>query len=221
MVKQPWFVLPQISSLLVHWVKHMLQNLLVVLLIDDLTLWQELNGDDAPHIKEYDQLTCFLQPWQHQKFPFMALSPGFWIILKNLCLVTEASLIQFEHTHWSLDTPRCSGSSVNYSTVPLVIIFQTLLFHVQLTCHHLKSQPMIATHHSPACWRSPTTRIISHLLVLLFKPLVPTQKHVHNICYLHTLAEAFQVLVMKYSPNGPKISGLFFAWCSLFIPQCS
>ena len=39
-VKQPRFVLPQLSSLLVHWAKQKPQDLFVDLLIDRLALWQ-------------------------------------------------------------------------------------------------------------------------------------------------------------------------------------
>lgn len=50
MVQQPWFFLPQLSSLLPHWVKQTSQDLFANLLIDHLTLWQELTMDNAHSI---------------------------------------------------------------------------------------------------------------------------------------------------------------------------
>ena len=40
-------------------------------------------------------------------------------------------------------------------------------------------------------------------------------------CYLHTLTEAFQVLLTEFSRTGPKISDLLVAWCLSFVPQFS
>ena len=54
-VKQPRFVLPQLSSLLMHWAKQKPQDLFVDLLIDRLALWQEPTVDNASDIKEHDQ----------------------------------------------------------------------------------------------------------------------------------------------------------------------
>ena len=51
-VKQPRFVLPQLSSLLAHWAKQTPQDLFVDLLIDRLALWQKLTMDDASDIEE-------------------------------------------------------------------------------------------------------------------------------------------------------------------------
>ena len=47
-VKQPRFVLPQLSSLLAHWAKQKPQDLFVDLLTDRLALCQEFTVDDMP-----------------------------------------------------------------------------------------------------------------------------------------------------------------------------
>ena len=94
----------------------------------------------------------------------------------------------------------------------------TVLFHVQLTCNHSKSHLTIVINHllylfnidlSPTCWRplAPASHLLS-----LYDPLWTfwvTQKTCATWCYLHTLAEAFQVLMMEFSPTSSKISGLF------------
>ena len=67
---------------------------------------------------------------------------GFWVILKNPCLITnddyEARVVQFEDTQWCLDIPACG-------TPPGIIFAQTfhilkslvVIFQKQLTndCH--------------------------------------------------------------------------------------
>ena len=55
MVKQPQIVLPRLSSLLVHWAKHLLQDFHVDLQIDRLFLWQEFAVNNALDIKERNQ----------------------------------------------------------------------------------------------------------------------------------------------------------------------
>ena len=60
MVKQPWFVLPQLSSFLNYQAKHTPQDLLVDLLIHHLTLWQELVVDiEEPYQHDFDCLAFF------------------------------------------------------------------------------------------------------------------------------------------------------------------
>ena len=91
-VKQSGFVLPQLSSLLAHWAMQKLQDLFVDLQVDRLALWQELTVDDASDIEEHDQhdsdfwfwLSCF-----PLHCPLTALALGFWVIIKNPCLVTS------------------------------------------------------------------------------------------------------------------------------------
>ena len=89
----------------------------------------------------------------------------------------------------------CHGTifALNFSMFKSsVIIFQTVLFHDQLTCDHLNSQLMITIHHlpypldvdlSPACWRPPT------LFMPLFKPLVPLKNTCvqYSVIFIHLL----------------------------------
>ena len=162
-----------------HWVKHAPQGFLVDLLIDRLALWQELAGDDAPHIKECD------------KYNWLLLSLAIWVMLKNPCLITsdefEARLIQFECALGCPDTAACSTpfwssfsilNAISTQTFRMLIsseiIFQTL-FHVQLTCDDSNSQPTYTTHDqvypldidlSPACWWPSVPGVIFHYLAL-------------------------------------------------------
>ena len=48
------------SSLLTHWAKHILQDLLINLLMDCLTLWPELTVNDVPLMKQSTWL-CFFK----------------------------------------------------------------------------------------------------------------------------------------------------------------
>ena len=125
-VKQPRFVLPQLSSLLAHWAKQKLQDLFVDLLTDRLALWQKLTVDDASDIEEHDQhdfdfwfwlSSCLLSsasatsetssdssgarfPGRTQK----SVSHQQWWHY-------EASLVQFEDAQWCPDTPACGAPS--------------------------------------------------------------------------------------------------------------
>ena len=100
---------------------------------------------------------------------------------------------------------------------------KTVLFPIHLICNHLSNQSIIATHHllylldielCPAYWKPPTLGVLFHFLTSLFGPLVPL-KHVYMTwCYLHTLADVFQMLVTEFFPAEPKISHLYIAQCS-------
>ena len=102
-----------------------------------------------------------------------------------------ASLVQFEDTKWCPGTPECFWSSFevwhNFCTdFQHAQIFRdnlasNVLFHVMITSNHMKSQLIFTACHlpypldidfSPAGWRCPTPRVIFHLLVPLFEPLV-------------------------------------------------
>ena len=93
-VKQPRFILPQLSSFLAHWAKQKPQDLFVDLLIDRLALWQELTVDDASDIEERDQhdfdfwfwLSCLLRPRRRRRLPLTSLALGFRVVIKNPCL---------------------------------------------------------------------------------------------------------------------------------------
>ena len=137
-----------------------------------------------------------------------------------------------QHSFWS---PFSSLGTISAETLCMpkssVIIFQTL--------SSVKSSWLVIFRTVNQL--SPRTTCLTHLMltsVLLAEglPLLEssstsshpsliscaTQKHVcATWCYLHALAEVFQVLVMEFSPTAPDISGLFIAWCSLFVPQCS
>ena len=101
----------------------------------------------------------------------------------------------------------------------LVIIFQSLLFFIfswqsNNDCH---TPPALSTWHWPQSCLLKATQSWSHLSL----PCAPiwtscvTQKHVYvTWCYLHTLAKAFQVLVMEFSLTRLKIPGSFIACCS-------
>ena len=85
-VKQPWFVLPRLSSLLA-------QKLLVDLLIDHLDQWQELAADDACHRRMGSTwLSCFLRPrWRHR---LLLIAPTLCFVLKDPCLISSNEFLK-------------------------------------------------------------------------------------------------------------------------------
>ena len=210
-----------------HWAKHMQQDLLVDLLIDRLALWQELPMDKGLQIEEHDQhnfgfwfrLSCFLWPRQYWRLPLTAQTLGFWVILKNPCLITCVesmkqvwfSLMRTWHT-----CEQCSFWPLFSSLRP--IFEQTFcIFGDNLpnkrTCTCLNSELTIATHHLPymvindlsfTCWRPlPLLKLSFASSTPLFEPLVPLKKnntHTCSLygCYLQTFAEAFQVFEREF-----------------------
>ena len=72
------------------------------MLVDCLTLWQELHVNDSSRIKERDQheldfgpqLSCFLWPRRRRTLPLKALALGLWIILKDPRLITSDDSLQ-------------------------------------------------------------------------------------------------------------------------------
>ena len=77
-------VLSQLAPLLVHWTKQAPQDLFIDMLVDCLTLWQELHVDDSSRVEERDQheldfgprLSCFLWPRRRRTLPLKALALG-------------------------------------------------------------------------------------------------------------------------------------------------
>ena len=103
------------------------------------------------------------------------------------------------------------------------IFAQTL--HMLQSCDHLNSQLAVISH---TCL---TRTTLSSILLVKGLPLpessFPSLRSSFNLlCYLkrrvcNILAEAFQMLVMKFSTVVPKISSLFVPGCSLFFLQLS
>lgn len=82
-VKQPGLVLPQFSPLHLHWTKKTPHGFFVDMLVDRLTLWQELCGRCPSHrstrstwVWLWTSLSCFLQPWWLRTLPLKDL----WLI---------------------------------------------------------------------------------------------------------------------------------------------
>ena len=85
-------------------------------------------------------LFCFLQLRQYKRFPLTALGPGFWVVLKNLCLITSdnstkqvfsirrCSIISCRiwHSSWlSFSSLETSFAQTFHMPMSSVIIFQT------------------------------------------------------------------------------------------------
>ena len=90
-------------------------------------------------------MSCFLWHRQHQTLPLRALVLGFWVVLKNWCLITSDYLLSKSGSFWRCSMMswhicmHCSfwSSYSSYGTIfaqtfqipkSLVIIFQTLSF---------------------------------------------------------------------------------------------
>ena len=126
MVKQPQFILLELLSLPVPWVKHFLEDLFLDLLIDCLTY-----GKNSP----------WMVPFASKNVINMALSFDFvWLSLAFFDTKTstdhsdtwlsgciqismshqpwwlyEGSLVQFDDVWWCSDTPACGTSSDHHS----------------------------------------------------------------------------------------------------------
>ena len=90
MVKQPLFVLLQLNT------SNALSEVYATGSPCKLADWLSCSVDDGSHNEEWDQhgfyfwlqLYSFLQPWWHWRLPLTALVLGFWVRLKNLCLIS-------------------------------------------------------------------------------------------------------------------------------------
>ena len=124
-VKQPRFVLPQLSSLLAHWANP--QDLFVTLLIDRLALWQELTVVDASHQRTWSTwlwlliLTILLSSASVTS-ETSTDSSGAWFpdrtqksMSHHQWRLYKASLVQFEDAQWCPDTPACGAPSDHHS----------------------------------------------------------------------------------------------------------
>ena len=170
-------------------------------------------------------------PQLHYYGPLLASMP-----LKQVPLMITLSLRgkkshrvnwEFVPVQWCSSWPRTAKSSSHL--VPLFFthaqIFgdnlqgNTVPFHFQLIYNRLITHLKTATHNQPysfdvACWRPLAPELIFHSFTPFFKHLVPLKNVWATWCYLHTLTEAFQVLLIEFSPSRPKISNLFIAQCS-------
>ena len=123
----------------------------------------------------------------------------------SISLSQELLDVQHIQSHYFLDMPQSS-----------VIIFQTLFFLGWGSCPadlHLNNQLIAIT----SCLNVDfTPRVIFHLLVTLFEPLVPLKNMYaqHGIITMHLLNEPISSVYDRVFPTAPKISGLF-------VPQCS
>ena len=136
-VKQPWFVLPQLSSVFAHWAKNMLQNLLIDLLIDHLALRKYLLWTMPPHIKkriQYDfDCLAFFSLGNIRDFQWQL---SYFRLYSKICLIAsddsyETSLGQSEDAQWCPDTPTCNAPFDHHSTV-LAPILCWLYTHLNL-----------------------------------------------------------------------------------------
>ena len=134
-----------------------------MLLINHLVLWQELAVNNATHIKEHDP--------HHFVLPSLAISESsnelkHWVPGSYSNITSDDSIKQvwfslkmltdvLTHLHVALLLIIILQSWYDFCTDFLhVQIFgdnlpNTVFFHVQLTCDHLNSQLMIATHQLP------------------------------------------------------------------------
>ena len=102
MVKQPWFVLPLLSSFLAPWAKYTPQDFFIDLLIDRLTPWPEPAVGDASHIGKcdrYDLEFCFPRARLCWTLPLTSPALVFRVIMRIPCLITRDDsmkcLVQF------------------------------------------------------------------------------------------------------------------------------
>ena len=108
---------------------------------------------------------------------------------------------------------------------------KTFFFHVQQTYDHLNSQLTITTDNLPYLLKINFSLLIEGLLFLGSSFTHPCHS-VNLLCYLKTHVHGMilssctcwsisKCLWWSFFPIGPKSSGLFIVWCSLFIPQYS
>ena len=85
MMKDPTFVFPHLWPSCLNCSEKTLQYFFVHMLVDCLTLWQELEVNNIPCIKESNQhdldfrpqFSCCICPWGMWTFPLQTLSFGF------------------------------------------------------------------------------------------------------------------------------------------------
>ena len=97
------------------------------MLVDCLTLLQELHVDDSPHVEERDhherdlgpRLSCFLWPRRRWTLPLKALALGLRVIFEDPRLITSddsaVSLAQFGDARGCFDTPLRATPSGHHS----------------------------------------------------------------------------------------------------------
>ena len=191
------------------------------MLVDCLTLWQDLHVNDSSRIEECDQheldfglrLSCFLWPQRQRTLPLKALALGLRVILKDPRLITSDDSLQ--QVWLSLEMLE---NVLTHLHAPLLVIVQNLWHHLrtdlhtqifrdnlphavtvdfQLICYHSNSQPMIAMHHllhALNIVHSPacsTPRVVFHIFASFLEPLVPLKDTSVKLSHLHTLPAAF------------------------------
>ena len=168
-------------------------------------------------------MLCFLRLRLRWRLLLTVLGLGFRVLLKNTSLITRND--STKQVWFSLKTLDDVLTHLHAALLLIIIqqswhhffadfshvqIFDdnlpsTVLFHVQLTCYHSKSQPTITTQHLPYPHNVEGLSLLESTFTPLrhYLNLFAIEKHVCTTWgYLHTHPEAFQVLVTKFSPSG-------------------
>ena len=195
-VKQQWFVLPQLSSLLARWVKHAPHDLIVDFLIDRLAQWQELVVINAFTSKNTINMTSTLLlssgsvtsetpiecsgPWLRSRTqksvssPVMILRGKFGPVWRHWMMSWRTWM---QSTFWSVSSNLGTNFAQTFHVPESSVAFQTLSFFVSRWFLIIRnSQLTIATqqlfysldiHLTPTCWKPLAPEIIFTALTSL------------------------------------------------------